>query len=158
MPDSVERTIMEFRTNKWIKPEDLNPAGSLFGGTLLRWLDEEAAIYALGQLDNSNVVTKYISEINFLSSVKQGDVIELGCCIADYGRTSITVQCEVRNMLTGERVLTIDKIVFVNLDDNGRPTPHLRRQPAQTTAIYKAQPESAPAEQESAAAGLVAPR
>ena len=49
---------MNFHTRKWIKPEDLNPNGSLFGGSLLKWIDEEAAIYAICQLENSNVVTK----------------------------------------------------------------------------------------------------
>ena len=37
---------MEFRTRKLIKPEDLNAGGTLFGGQLLKWIDEEAAIYA----------------------------------------------------------------------------------------------------------------
>ena len=69
---------MNFRTRKWVKPEDLNPNGTLFGGSLLRWIDEEAAVYVIGQLGNSRVVTKYMSEINFVSSARQGDVIELG--------------------------------------------------------------------------------
>ena len=38
---------ISFRTRKWVKPEDLNANGTLFGGSLLRWIDEEAAIYAL---------------------------------------------------------------------------------------------------------------
>ena len=38
---------MNFHTRKWVKPEDLNPNGTLFGGSLLRWIDEEAAIYAI---------------------------------------------------------------------------------------------------------------
>jgi len=37
---------MKFYSRKWIKPEDLNPNGSLFGGRLLSWIDEEAAIFA----------------------------------------------------------------------------------------------------------------
>ncbi|WP_306429562.1 hotdog domain-containing protein [Sphingobacterium sp. E70] len=52
--------------------EDLNPNGTLFGGTLLRWIDEEAVIYAIVQLGNPKVVTKFISEINFVNSAKQG--------------------------------------------------------------------------------------
>ena len=50
---------MNFHTRKWVKPEDLNPNGTLFGGSLLRWIDEEAAIYAIVQLGNQRVVTKY---------------------------------------------------------------------------------------------------
>ena len=119
---------MNFHTRKWVKPEDLNPNGSLFGGSLLRWLDEEAAIYAIVQLENSRVVTKYISEINFVSSARQGDIIELGLAVAAFGNTSITLRCEVRNLITKKSILTIDKMVFVNIDEQGKPAPHGRRQ------------------------------
>jgi len=115
---------MNFHTRKWIKPEDLNPNGSLFGGTLLRWIDEEAVIYAIVQLGNPHVVTKYISEINFVSSAKQGDIIELGIRAIQFGTTSITMRCEVRNKITRKTILSIDKLVFVNLDSEGNPTPH----------------------------------
>ena len=115
---------MNFHTRKWIKPEDLNPNGSLFGGSLLRWIDEEAAIYSIVQLGNKRAVTKYISEINFVSSAKQGDIIELGITATSFGRTSITLRCEVRNKITRKSILTIEKIVFVNLNEKGDPTPH----------------------------------
>ncbi|WP_308006322.1 hotdog domain-containing protein, partial [uncultured Chryseobacterium sp.] len=69
---------MNYHTRKWVKPEDLNPNQSLFGGRLLQWIDEEAALYAVIQLENKKVVTKFISEINFVSSAKQGDIIEIG--------------------------------------------------------------------------------
>ncbi len=115
---------MNFYTRKWIKPEDLNPNGSLFGGTLLRWIDEEAVIYAIVQLGNPHVVTKYISEINFVSSAKQGDIIEMGIEAVNFGRTSITMRCVVRNKITRKIILSIDKLVFVNLDPEGNPTPH----------------------------------
>jgi len=115
---------MNFYTRKWIKPEDLNPNGSLFGGTLLRWIDEEAVIYAIVQLGNPHVVTKFISEINFVSSAKQGDIIELGIEAVDVGRTSITMRCVVRNKISRMVILSIDKLVFVNIDEDGTPKPH----------------------------------
>lgn len=115
---------MNFHTRKWVKPEDLNPNGTLFGGTLLRWIDEEAVIYAIVQLGNPYVVTKYISEINFVSSAKKGDIIELGIRATSFGKTSLTMRCEVRNKITKKTILSIDKLVFVNLDENGNPKPH----------------------------------
>ena len=69
---------LNFRSRRWVKPEDLNAHGTLFGGSLLRWIDEEAAIYAIIQIGNPRAVTKLISEIEFLSSARQGDLIELG--------------------------------------------------------------------------------
>ena len=115
---------MNFHTRKWVKPEDLNPNQTLFGGRLLQWIDEEAALYAIIQLDNTHIVTKFISEINFISAPKQGDIIEIGILATKFGRTSITLRCEVRNKMTREQILTIDELIFVNLDKDGKPTPH----------------------------------
>lgn len=117
---------MNFHTRKWVKPEDLNPNGTLFGGSLLKWIDEEAAIYAIIQLGTSRCVTKFMSEINFINSARQGDIVELGIKATHFGRTSITLTCEVRNKITQRSILTIDKIVFVSVDEGGTPKPHGR--------------------------------
>ncbi len=115
---------MNFHTRKWVKPEDLNPNGTLFGGSLLKWIDEEAAIYAIIQLGSQRVVTKLISEINFVSSARQSDIIELGITATEFGRTSLTMRAEVRNKITRKSILTIDKMVFVNVDIEGNSAPH----------------------------------
>ncbi len=115
---------MNFHTRKWIKPEDLNPNGTLFGGSLLKWIDEESAIYAVIQLGNSRVVTKYMSSINFVSSARQGDIIELGITATRFGKSSLTLHCVVRNKITHKNILTIDEIVFVNMGEDGRPAAH----------------------------------
>jgi acyl-CoA hydrolase len=119
---------MRFHTRKWVKPEDLNPNNSLFGGRLLQWIDEEAALYAIIQLENKRIVTKYISEIDFISSPKQGDIIEIGILATKFGTSSLSLKCEVRNKLTREAILSIEKIVFVNLDENGKACPHGKSQ------------------------------
>ncbi|HVZ24471.1 MAG TPA: hotdog domain-containing protein [Sediminibacterium sp.] len=119
---------MNFHTRKWVKPEDLNPNQTLFGGRLLQWIDEEAALYAIIQLENPHVVTKFISEINFISAPRQGDIIEIGIVATYFGTTSLTMRCEIRNKLTREKILTIDKIVFVNVNAAGHPTPHGKTQ------------------------------
>ena len=116
---------MNYHTRKWIKPEDLNPNHTLFGGRLLQWIDEEAALYAIVQLETPRCVTKYISEINFISSAKQGDIIEIGIEATNFGQTSITLTCEVRNMMTRQTIITIDKIIFVGVDEEGKPKSNL---------------------------------
>lgn len=115
---------INFYTRKWVRPEDLNANGTLFGGSLLRWIDEEAAIYAIIQLGNQRVVTKFISEINFEASASQGDLLEMGLVAVDFGRTSLTMRAVVRNMITRKTILTIERIVFVNLGPDGRAAPH----------------------------------
>ncbi len=115
---------MKFHSRKWVKPEDLNANGTLFGGRLLAWIDEEAALYTIVQLENPKIVTKYMSEINFMASAKQGDIVEIGIEVVKFGNTSITLRSEVRNKMTHETIITVDQIIMVNLDENGKPTPH----------------------------------
>ncbi len=117
---------MKFFTRKWVKPEDLNPNETLFGGSLLRWIDEEATIFTISLLDSKRVVTKFMSEINFVSSACQGDIVEIGMAVVKFGRTSVTLRCEVRNKLTQDVILKVETLVFVALDESGRPTPHCK--------------------------------
>ena len=115
---------INFYTRKWVRPEDLNAHGTLFGGSLLRWIDDEAVVYSAIQLGTSKVVTKYISEIDFVGSARLGDIIEIGLVATKFGRTSLTMRAEARNIVTGASILTIDELVFIALDENGRPRPH----------------------------------
>lgn len=124
MTEKHDLTDIRFRTRKWVRPEDLNANGTLFGGSLLKWIDEEATIYAIVQMGNRRVVTKIMSEINFVASAQEGDIIEMGLTATEFGRSSLTMRAEVRNMITRNSILTIDRIVFVNLGDDGRPAPH----------------------------------
>src|SRR5690625_5523740 len=82
---------MRFHTRKWIRPEDLNANGTLFGGRLLQWIDEEAALYSIIQMENQKVVTKFISEIDFKSPAYQGDIIEIGIDVVHFGKASLTL-------------------------------------------------------------------
>ncbi|GAA4276331.1 acyl-CoA thioesterase [Aquimarina mytili] len=115
---------MRYHTRKIVKPGDLNPNDTLFGGRLLEWIDEEAALYAGIQLENRRVVTKYMSEINFVSSAVQGDIIEIGVDVVKFGTSSLILKCEVRNKLTRNTIIKIENITMVNLDEKGKPTPH----------------------------------
>jgi len=115
---------MRFHTRKWVKPEDLNANGTLFGGRLLEWIDEEAAIYSIIQLENQKVVTKFMSEIDFKSSAKQGDIVEIGISVVKFGRASLILSSEVRNKMTRETIITISNIVMVNIGPDGKPLAH----------------------------------
>ncbi len=115
---------MKYYSRKLIKPGDLNANNTLFGGSLLKWIDEEAGIYAMTKLSSVKVVTKFLSEINFISSAKQGDVIEIGLEFVALGRSSITFKCEVRNLFNKQVIIAIEKIVFVKVDHNEKPEAH----------------------------------
>ena len=115
---------MIYHTRKMVKPGDLNPNGTLFGGRLLEWIDEEASLFAVIQLDKTRVVTKFMSEINFVSFATPKDMIEIGIETVRFGKTSLVLRCEVRNRMTKKTIVTIENITFVALDKFGRPTAH----------------------------------
>lgn len=115
---------MKFHTRKWVKPGDLNANGTLFAGQVLAWIDEQAVIYGIIQLENKRVVTKYMSEVNFMSTAIQGDVVEIGVEVTKFGKSSLNLNCEARNKMTQETIVTVDNIILVNLDERGKPTPH----------------------------------
>lgn len=116
---------MRFLTRRLVMPNDLNYAHSLFGGRLLQWIDEEAAIYAICQLETNCLVTKHIGEISFESPALQGDIVEFGLATKSVGRTSISVSCLVRNKATKKTICLADDIVFVKVDPETRlPVPH----------------------------------
>lgn len=121
------RFAMRFLTRKLVQPSDLNVRGTLFGGRLLAWVDEEAAIFAGVEARHNKVVTKSISAIDFIAPAFQGDIIEIGVRLKSVGRTSITVEVQVRNLVTQKVIVNIDEMIFVCVDENGKPTPHSLR-------------------------------
>ena len=116
---------MRFLSRRLVMPNDLNYANALFGGRALEWIDEEAAIYAICQLESNYLVTKRIGEISFESPALSGDVVEFGLETKKVGRTSITVSCLVRNKATKKTICFADDIVFVRVDPESKaPMPH----------------------------------
>ena len=116
---------MRFLSRRLVMPSDLNYANSLFGGRALEWIDEEAAIYAICQLETNVLVTKHIGEISFQSPALQGDIVEFGLATKSVGRSSITVTCLVRNKATKKTICLADDIVFVQVDPETRqPVAH----------------------------------
>lgn len=115
---------MKFYSRRLIKNEDLNPANRLFGGRLLEWIDEEAAIYVACQLKTKHIVTKFVSEINFVSSAQLGEVIEFGMEVSKIGSSSVTIRCLIRNKETKQVIIEVEEIVFVCVDDSGKTFKH----------------------------------
>ena len=116
---------MRFLSRRLILPNDLNYANSLFGGRALAWIDEEAAIYAICQLETNCLVNKHIGATNFESPAQQGDVVEFGLSTKSVGKTSITITCMMRNKITKKTICLADDIVFVQVDPETKlPIPH----------------------------------
>ena len=114
--------FMEFLTRKFVDPKDLNIRGTLSGGKLLSWAYEEAAIFAILKVKHDNLVTKSMSAVEFVSPAFKGDIIEIGVALKCLGKTSMTLTVHIRNALTKKVIAKIDEMVFVCIDDLGKPT------------------------------------
>ncbi|MCZ8533637.1 type I secretion C-terminal target domain (VC_A0849 subclass) [Paenisporosarcina quisquiliarum] len=120
-PMSQSRTIQ----THLILPPDTNHHETIFGGRVLAFIDEIAAISSMKHAQGA-VVTASIDSVDFLSSAKVGDVLELEAVVSNAGRSSMEVYVRVTstNLITGEEKLTTESYVtMVAVDDNGKPVP-----------------------------------
>ena len=115
---------MKFLSRRLVMPTDLNSRGTLFGGRLLAWIDEEASVYAAVESGADLVATKFISEMDFQAPAYLGDVVEIGMEITETTRVSITLKCSVRELRSKRNIVRIERMVFIAIDDNGKPTRH----------------------------------
>ncbi len=112
-------------TRNFVMYSELNSHGRLFGGRLLRWIDEAAGMAATGIMQSTRVVTKKISEVVFDAPGMLGDLVEIWCKPVKEGRTSLTLDCKIIVVRPpADRIAICHcNIVYVNLDEAGRPTP-----------------------------------
>ena len=96
----------------------LNAHGTLHGGNLMKWVDEACGMQAR-LLTGSVCATRNISEIDFLSSAKRGDIVQIDVSLVRVGNTSITFSANVLNAHTRAPIATFSKLVFVGLNDLG---------------------------------------
>ncbi|MDX1807349.1 MAG: acyl-CoA thioesterase [Paenisporosarcina sp.] len=123
IPMSHSRTIQ----THLVLPPDTNHHETIFGGKVLSYIDEIAAITAMKHC-KSGVVTASIDSVDFLSSARVGDVLELEAVVSSTGRTSMEIYVRVQsmNLLTGETKLTTESfLTFVAIDEAGKPIPVL---------------------------------
>lgn len=121
IPMSHSRTIQ----SHLVLPPDTNHHETIFGGKVLSYIDEIAAITAMKHC-KSGVVTASIDSVDFLSSARVGDVLELEAVVSSTGRTSMEIYVRVQSMdlITGKTKLTTESfLTFVAIDETGKPIP-----------------------------------
>jgi acyl-CoA thioesterase YciA len=107
-------------------PKDTNAHGTIFGGVILSYIDQAAAVEARRQ-GASFIVTVAMREVIFHEPVYVGDLVSFYTKLVKIGRTSVTVGVEViaERAREGEQRVKVTgaEVTFVNLDENRRPTP-----------------------------------
>jgi len=120
MPEGPETRICEF-----VYPPDTNHMGTLYGGTLMAWMDKAAGVAGIRRAGSTTVVTAAVDGLTFRVPIRQGELVELVAQVESVGRTSMSVRVEAHreDPVTEKRELcTVGHFTMVALDAEGRPT------------------------------------
>lgn len=106
-------------------PTDANVLGNVFGGAIMRYMDEVAAIVAWRHA-GKNVVTASIDRMNFYAPVFVGNLLIMKASVNYVGTTSmeIGVRIEAQDPTTRKGTHTGScYLTYVALNEKGKPTP-----------------------------------
>lgn len=110
-------------------PRDTNAHGTIFGGHILSLIDQAGAIAAHG-LGAGKLVTVAMREVEFKQPVHVGDLVTCWAKVTKVGRTSVTsvVRVVAQSPMAqargeAERDVTVAEVVYVHVDEDGRPLP-----------------------------------
>jgi acyl-CoA hydrolase len=112
--------------NKLVLPEHLNHFGYLFGGNLLKWVDEYAWIAASLDYPRCQFVTIAMDKVEFRKSVKTGTILKFTIEKIKQGNTSVQYSVNVYkgNGASGNvDVVFSTNVTFVHIDIKGRKIP-----------------------------------
>lgn len=113
-------------TYKLVMPEHLNHFGFLFGGNLLKWIDEVSYIAVTLDYPGCNFVTVGMDKIEFKKSIRQGTILCFDSKKIRVGTTSVEYNVDVtrEEITTGlKEVVFKTRITFVSVDESGRKKP-----------------------------------
>ncbi|MFO0970176.1 MAG: hotdog domain-containing protein [Gemmataceae bacterium] len=111
-------------------PRDTNPLGSIFGGVILSYIDQAAAVGARREAVRAGaeqpfLVTVAFNRVEFKQPVLVGDVVRFITRVERLGRTSITMNVSVEADRGGATLqVTEAEVVYVRIDpETRRPVP-----------------------------------
>jgi acyl-CoA thioesterase YciA len=122
----INQEGMELITQHHVMSKDLNAHGNLFGGIMLAWIDESAAIYVMRKIGYTNIVTVNMDNVNFMTPGRNGDIIQIYGSIEKIGRSSIVIRTNSISLALGKHIqrdVIQCLVTFVCLDESGKPFP-----------------------------------
>ncbi|MCG7867708.1 MAG: acyl-CoA thioesterase [gamma proteobacterium symbiont of Stewartia floridana] len=111
--------------HKLVLPQHLNQYGYLFGGNLLKWVDEYAWIAAVHDYPGRHFVTIGLDRVTFHRSVREGAILRFDIQQSKQGDSSVDYRVKVfaEESVTGqEESVFSTTITFVCLDEAGNKT------------------------------------
>jgi acyl-CoA hydrolase len=107
------------------EPGHVNFGGKVHGGSVMKWIDQAGYTCAAGWT-GAYCVTVYVGGIHFLAPIHVGEIVECRSLVIHTGRTSLHIAVDIYARDAKETALKRTGhcvIVFVALDEAGRPTP-----------------------------------
>lgn len=107
-----------------VRPEHLNHHGYLFGGAMLKWVDENAWMIASLEFPGCTLVTIAMDEIRFTHRVDNGTILRFRVEQQGKGRSSVTYAVNVfadEPGATTELEVFKTQVTFVRVDKGGKP-------------------------------------
>jgi acyl-CoA hydrolase len=108
--------------HKLVLPEHMNHYGFLFGGNLLKWVDEAGWIAASLDHPGARLVTIGMDKVEFRRSVKEGAILKFEAIKGKVGNSSVTYMITVSSddIETGKHEIVFStNITFVCVDSDG---------------------------------------
>jgi acyl-CoA hydrolase len=112
--------------SRFMTPDEANVYGNVHGGSIMKYIDETAAVAAWRHARVPKVVTASIERMDFREPVYIGDILHIHASVRHVGRTSMMVgiRVEAEDPPTGEvRHTGSCYATFVALDKNNKPIP-----------------------------------
>ena len=109
-----------------VRPEHLNHYGHLFGGVLLKWVDEFAWLAASRDYPGCRFVTIAMDRVEFKHPAPAGSILRFHITRAKEGNTSVTYSAEVFSTepdATAEKSIFSTNVTFVRVDEAGSKCP-----------------------------------
>jgi acyl-CoA hydrolase len=109
-------------TYKMVMPEHLNKFGDLFGGNMLKWVDETAAMAVFIDFPDCRFLTIAMDQVEFKRPVKCGTILKFVVTPITEGVTSVRYGVSVVDSGTGnyEDPYFSTTITFVRVDEQMR--------------------------------------
>jgi acyl-CoA hydrolase len=109
-----------------VRSEHLNHHGYLFGGCMLKWVDEYAWLAASREYHGCRLVTVGMDKIVFREPVANGSILRFDVRREKQGTTSVTYTVDVFADAPGaaeEKHVFATQVTFVCVDAQGRKQP-----------------------------------
>ncbi len=106
-----------------VRTQDLNHAGTLFGGVMMSLADEMAFVAATLTYPGCCFVTKVFHEFDFIAGPVNGDIVKVEAAVLEKGRSSVRISVKASNAATGQDIFQTECVMVNARDGHSVPIP-----------------------------------